>query len=107
MTGHERIDRRSLAFHHAVAEKLRRDPSLLHIAIENIERWAQIPGLSQHYLNAWRELLALPFDELLTFIEADSEQMTAMRQATPFAGVLTPQERWRVYADFSKSGANR
>jgi hypothetical protein len=30
----------------------------------------------------------------------DSERMAALRQATPFAGVLEPAERWKVYAQF-------
>jgi hypothetical protein len=27
--------------------------------------------------------------------------MTAMRQCSPFAGVLTPRERWAIYDDFA------
>jgi hypothetical protein len=27
--------------------------------------------------------------------------MTAMRQMTPFAGVLDPAERWAIYAEFA------
>jgi hypothetical protein len=27
--------------------------------------------------------------------------MTALRQATPFAGVLDPAERWAIYEKFS------
>jgi hypothetical protein len=26
--------------------------------------------------------------------------MTAMRQATPFAGILEPKERWAIYEQF-------
>jgi len=31
----------------------------------------------------------------------DSEKMTAMRQSSPFAGILTPQERWAIYDQFA------
>jgi len=31
----------------------------------------------------------------------DSEKMTAMRQAGPFAGVLSPKERWEIYDAFA------
>jgi hypothetical protein len=30
----------------------------------------------------------------------ESEAMTALRQATPFAGILTPAERWAIYDRF-------
>jgi hypothetical protein len=30
----------------------------------------------------------------------DGERMTALRQSSPFAGILEPSERWAVYARF-------
>ena len=39
LTGHRRIDARSLAMHRAIAEKVRADPSLLAIAYRNLDRW--------------------------------------------------------------------
>lgn len=30
--------------------------------------------------------------------------MTALRQASPFAGILKPAERWAVYARFERAG---
>jgi len=39
--------------------------------------------------------------EVLGLLEGESEHMTAMRQATPFAGVLEPAERWAIYAEFA------
>jgi hypothetical protein len=48
--------------------------------------------------------LALP--EVLKLMEEESEHMTAMRQATPFAGVLEPAERWAIYAYDSGHGAD-
>ena len=42
--GHQRIDRRSLAMHRAIAGKLRADPSLLAIAHENLDRWQKGHG---------------------------------------------------------------
>jgi len=97
---HDRIERRSLALHRAISEKLRQQPHLLRIAQDNIERWSQLHGRSQPYLDAWREILALPLPEILDLIERDSPRMTELRQSTPFAGVLDPRERWRVYDTF-------
>jgi hypothetical protein len=38
LQGHQRLDRRSLALHRAIAEKLRTNPALIAIARDNIER---------------------------------------------------------------------
>lgn len=100
LQGHERIDRRSLALHRAIAEKLRSNPNLLAIAHNNLDRWSLSPGRSQHYLDAWRKLLDRPLGEVLDLMLEDSERMTAIRQASPFAGILTPQERWAIYEEF-------
>jgi hypothetical protein len=60
LCGHERIDRRCLALYRAIAEKLRSKPSLLAIALDNLDRWSLLPGGSQPYWDAWREILRRP-----------------------------------------------
>lgn len=110
---HDRIERRSLALHRAIAAKLREYPQLLEIARDNVERWSARQGRSQPYLDAWREILKRPLPEIIDLIEEDSPRMTDLRQSTPFAGVLDPRERWRVYDTFesgthhSSSGNHR
>jgi hypothetical protein len=99
--GHQRIDRRSLAMHRAIAEKLRADPSLLAIARENLDRWLTQRGSSQPYWDAWREILKRPLEEVLSLMVEESEKMTALRQSNPFPGILTPRERWAIYDQFS------
>jgi hypothetical protein len=98
--GHQRIDQRSLALHRAIAEKLRADPSLVDVARENLDRWSQGNSRSQPYWDAWRALLNHPIEDVLMSIVEESERMTALRQATPFAAVLSPAERWAIYARF-------
>ena len=88
-SGHERIDQRSIALHRAIAEKLAANPELLQIARDNLTRLTQKGSRSQPYWDAWREILKRP--------------LTAMRQATPFAGVLEPRERWAIYERFAIS----
>jgi hypothetical protein len=100
LRGHQRIDQRSLALHRAIAEKLRANPALIGIARDNLDRWSLKRGRSQPYWDAWREILKRRLPEILELLEEDSERMTAMRQATPFAGVLEPAERWAIYARF-------
>lgn len=98
--GHDRIERRSLALHRAIAAKLRQDPGLLSIAFDNLNRWSQTAGRSQPYLDTWREILAQPLEPLLQQIVEDSPRMTDLRQSSPFAGVLHPKERWHIYDTF-------
>jgi hypothetical protein len=103
LRGHHRIDQRSLALHRAIAEKLRERPALLEMARENLDRWSKENSRSQPYWEAWREILSGPFEDLLELLVEDSERMTALRQATPLAGVLEPKERWAIYASFEAS----
>ncbi len=105
--GHGRIDQRSLALHRAIADKLRADPALIEVARENLDRWSRENSRSQPYWDAWRELLSRPLEDLLGSMVEESERMTALRQATPFAGILSPAERWTIYARFDRgrSGA--
>ena len=97
---HDRIERRSLELHRAIVVKLREHPERTGIARENLDRWSNTQGRSQPYLDAWREILDLPFEEMLTMIVENGPRMTNLRQSTPFAGVLEPRERWRVYDTF-------
>src|SRR5689334_22765833 len=105
LTGHERIDRRSIALHGAIAEKLRDGPELMDIARENLDRGSQSAGRSQPYWDAWREILSRPLPEILALLTEDSERMRAMRQATPFAGILDPAERLAIYRRFEIGAA--
>ena len=98
--GHQRLDQRSLALHRAIAGKLRSHPELMAIAHDNLERWSKSAGRSQPYWDEWRKILARPLPEVLDLLEEESERMTALRQATPFAGVLEPAERWAIYSQF-------
>ncbi len=110
---HDRLERRSLALHRAVAAKLRREPGLLAIARDNLDRWTAKGSRSQTYWDVWRGILDRPFDELLAVIEEDSPRMTELRQSSPFAVVLDPKERWHIYDTFepgahhSSSGNHR
>jgi hypothetical protein len=101
LRGHRRVERRSLELHRAIAEKLRAHPELLEIAHDNLARWSTTATHWKPYLDKWRELLHLPLSELLELLVADNEQMTSLRQNTPFAGVLTEGERSALYDRFS------
>ncbi len=94
---HRTADLRSLALHREVARRLRADPRLLDAAKSRVARWASERTVSSGYVAAWRALLDGPLDELLTTLEVDNEHATALRQASPFAGVLDARERWKIW----------
>lgn len=87
---------RSLALHRAVADKLSHDAALLALARTNLDAAAARGTTHPHYVEAWRRLLALPLDALLVKLVDESQEMRDLRQASPFAGVLTARERWKI-----------
>ena len=102
---HIRIDERSIALHRAVAERIRGNPKLMEEAVKNLQRYLQQffsegrkPVSS---LLEWQELLEnQSLEQVLEFMVSDSERARRLRQSSPFAGILTPQERWRIYETY-------
>ncbi len=45
---------------------------------------------------AGETLLAQPVPEIAETLVEDGEWMRDLRQNTPFAGVLTPEDRWKI-----------
>jgi hypothetical protein len=97
---HQTIDQRSLELHRAIAAKVREHPEMMDIARDNLRRWSVQVERSKPYWDAWRGILERPLDEVLALIVEESEWMTAMRQTSPFAGVLAPAERWAIFERF-------
>ena len=85
--------------HQLIATRLRLQPELLDIAREHLAHWVTGDGKSTPWLTVWRNILDQPMDLLLATIQEDSERMATLRQFTPLAGLLTPGERWRLYAE--------
>ena len=98
---HRILDIRSLAMHCKIAQKISRDPDLLDKARVNIKRWrAKSVGRPQQYLDEWQAILERPWSEIAEIITSMSEDATRLRSSSPFAGVLTADEREQIYAAF-------
>lgn len=95
-TSHEEIEERSLALHAAVAKKIEEDPSRLEEARARVETWCREGSVHPEYARAWREALAGPLDELSKLLVDPGERARALRQVSPFAGVLEARERWEI-----------
>jgi hypothetical protein len=101
---HSWIDERSHALHVAVASKLECDPALIDVARSNLTRWLRetpAPAWVE-----WQQLLeATPLAELTTLLRSRDERANRLRQSSPFAGLLTPQERRAIFDRYASRRA--
>ena len=97
MYGHRTAERRSLAYHREIAERVLRDPGIIESARCRIQDWAHTGAVHARYVAAWRELLASPVELVTRRLVEDSDTRCALRQVSPFAGVLEPRVRWKIW----------
>jgi len=97
-SSHRIHDTRSLAMHTVIAQRIERDPVLLQVAHDNLQRWAgQRQGRLPPALAEWRAILARPWPEIAALLSEQSESAIRLRQSSPFAGILKPAERRRIH----------
>jgi transcriptional regulator with XRE-family HTH domain len=98
-----REDRRSLLLHRAVARRLRTDrDAALKVARRNIDlMWKRQPG-ARPLLAEWKRILDRSTPDIVAVLTDASVRARALRQVTPFAGVLTTAERVEVYNSFRR-----
>jgi hypothetical protein len=66
-----------------------------------IARWRAQRGQNvPAWLSEWQDLLDQPWESIAALITEPSENGARLRQSTPFAGILTQQERRRIYEAF-------
>lgn len=94
MANHPELDQRGLALHRLVAEKIRAEPARFERARATLARFRRIVDVrSQPYMRAWQQVFEEGIEAVLALATEDSERGAAMRQSSPFAGVLTDEER--------------
>lgn len=99
---------RSLLLSHAVAGRIVMDPvGTLALARQNLERMrtSSARGSARVWLQEWQSLLDGPLPELLSALTSLTPRSRELRQNTPFAGVLSEDERQRVLAGLRPSAA--
>jgi hypothetical protein len=94
---HRTAERRSLAYHRAIVERLVHDLTILARARERVAAWAASGTVHPMWVAAWSDLLARPVADICEKLQDPGERMTAMRQATPFAGALDAPTRWALW----------
>ena len=90
-------DIRSLCFHRAVAEVLRRDPGqAIERSRRHLNRLRQLHPHARELLSQWDEWLRAPEEELIAKMLDPGPAAREMRQVSPLVGLLGPRERMRV-----------
>jgi hypothetical protein len=97
---HIRIEERSIALHEAIAQRLREKPELLELARENLDRWIEMSGETPAW-RSWKRILGEPLDAIIQLLVSPDERSRELRQSSPFCGILSQKERWRIYETFS------
>lgn len=92
------VDEINAALHAVIAAKLRRQPQLLGIAVQNVRHWRRTAaGLDVETRAALRQwkliLLTWTSEEIADFLPARTEFAARLRRHSPFVGVLTPGEQ--------------
>lgn len=106
MNAHRLAEERSLALHRAVADKLVSDPETLERARARVRRWLDSGEVSSHWARAWDEVLSRSLSEIHAFLVEEGEDARALRQVTPFAGVIDPRTRWRIWREVRQALEN-
>jgi transcriptional regulator with XRE-family HTH domain len=92
-------DERLLRLHEAVAEELVKDSAAVRArAQRNLDRMRDAIPSALVWLDEWRRLLDGPLSDLVAVIVDRSENACALRQSSPFAGVLDGSTRWKIIA---------
>ncbi len=104
MRTHQDLDQRSLALHRLIANKIRGTPSLFDKPQKNLARWRTVVSANaQPYLQDWQKLVDSGLESCLAVATQDSEYASALRQTSPFCGVLTHKERFAFFKDWAKT----
>jgi len=91
-------DQRTLAFHQKAAEILLEHPERLNDVHETLYNWGKLEGTqAQGWALKWLELInGLTVSEVAKLIVEESEQADFIRKSSPFAGLLSEEERMTI-----------
>ena len=97
-----REERRSLALHAAIADRLQAEPDVVRAtARRNLATMRRRHAGARQLLTEWRMALERPVPALVDLMTAVDPWSRELRHVTPFAGVLSSEERAAVYRRFA------
>lgn len=92
--GHRVAELQALAYHRVVADRL--NDHLIHTARRRLDRWRKEKRIHPRWADEWESLLSKSLPQIARAISADTPRARSLRQTSPFAGVLSEQERRRL-----------
>ena len=100
---HAFLDEFALAYHRAVAERLRAEPEgVLERAHRNLNRWMEGDAFGPGELASleeWQRILVeADVNRLIEIITDISDEGQRLRSSSPFVGALSPEERLEILA---------
>jgi hypothetical protein len=100
---HAFLDEFALAYHHAVADRLRAEPdAVLEHTRLNLDRWTEDDAFGPGdlaSLEEWRRILdEADVNRLVEIITDASDEGQRLRSSSPFVGALSPEERLEILA---------
>jgi hypothetical protein len=100
---HAFLDEFALAYHRAVADRLRAEPSaVLEHARRNLDRWTEGDAFGPGdlaSLEEWRRILdQANVERLIEIITDASDEGQRLRSSSPLVGALSPEERLEILA---------
>jgi hypothetical protein len=99
MNLHRLAEERSIAYHRVIAERLRSQPEILEKARQRVHSWSAGRDNPPFYARKWAEILAKDVPSIAAFLVERSELAIELRQSSPFAGALKPQDRWKIWRE--------
>ena len=102
MNRHRLAEERSIELHREVAARLRADVRNVERARERVLSWLATGEVAEPYASGWLRLLSGPIEELCAFLVDPGETARALRQCTPFSGVVDPRTRWRIWREVAE-----
>jgi len=91
---HRRAERRSLAYHRALAKRLQRP--MIDEARHVLWKWRDEGKIDSRYAAEWEELLRRPVAEIRRTVGEDTQRGRDLRQNSPLAGMLSEPERRKI-----------
>lgn len=91
---HRLAQLRSLAYHRALARRLRRQ--MVDDARHVLWEWRERGVIDPRYADEWESVLDRPVREIRRVLTSDDPRAHDLRQNSPFAGLLTEAERQRI-----------
>ena len=105
---HRKFEERSLALHREIARRIRSNPDLLSSVRERLSKDIRSGRFSISLTDAMQEWLDLldssSVEQLPELLIDEGENGRRLRQSTPFAGILTKEERRRILEKHESAG---